>query len=284
MSKHAAAKGIRLAAFMVFFSALVSIVLPGPAHADDRDIVSGPFSLAIHGGFQDDAPTFGADARVDYLNPAANLHLFGTYDVMDASSGLGVVDNQRFGVGLALSHTIPDTANVFAGTSVINEVSDYFAQVYFGGKVKVSDNALLSASYGIGLSNEMKILKPVYNYLTAQSLDWAKAGGVVVAGNGLKGNLYYYLTDPGGRNISGLEGDVSYPVTDSLTFGINGAGDLTEEDDVDRNWRGVLYVSYSFGHQRGSVIDVALDKNNPISYPMVIRTKDTTAPSPPILE
>lgn len=264
----------------IFLFTVVCMVMllfrPGPAASEDRQIVSGPYSLSLHGGALNDSGTFGADARVDFLNPVLNVHLFGSYDLMDASSGLGTVDSQRYGAGFALSHTYPGKANVFVGTAFINELSEYFGHVYFGGKVKVSQTTLLSASYGVGLGPNRNIGK-LTRYLTAQSVDWGKVGAVYVTPSGFKTNLYYYLTDPGGENISGLEGEASYPVTDSVTFGVNGSVDLTEKSNIDRDWKGYAFVAYAFGSQKGTPIDVALDKNSPIAYPKVLRATGSRA-------
>jgi hypothetical protein len=120
----------------------------------------------------------------------------------------------------------------------------------------------------------MKITKNLTKFLTAKSANWAKAGAVYVAPGGIKTNLYYYLIDPGGVNISGLEGEVSYFATESISVGVTGSGDFTTETDLDRNWSAQAFVAYAFGSQKGALIDVALDKNNPIAYPFVMRPSD----------
>lgn len=263
----------------VFLSILFTVLLllqTNPACSQERQITSGPYSLSVHGGSLDDSAAIGVDGRVDFLNPVLNLHLFGSYDLMDASSGLGAVDSQRYGAGFALSHTYPGKANVFVGTAFINELSEYFGHLYLGGKAKVSETTLLSASYGFGLGPDRNIGE-LSRYLTAQSVDWGKLGAIYVAPTGFKTNLYYYLTDPGGENISGLEGEVSYPITDSVTVGVTGSADLTEKDSIDRDWKGYAFVTYAFGTQKGAPIDVALDKNSPIAYPRVLRTVGTRA-------
>ena len=89
----------------------------------------------------------------------------------------------------------------------------------------------------------------------------------MVAPNGLKTNLSYYLTDLGGLNISGIEGEVSYPVTDAVSLGVNGGADLTTKTGVDKNWRSYILLAYSFGGQKGAPMDMALDKNSPVIYP-----------------
>ncbi|MBI5587904.1 MAG: hypothetical protein HY889_06005 [Deltaproteobacteria bacterium] len=247
------------------------------AASEDAQTVSGPYSLSIRGGSTSDSGTIGVDARTDFINPVLNFHLFGTYDLMDASSGMGVVDSQRYGAGFALSHTYTGKANVFIGTSFVNEMDKYFGHAYLGGKFKASDEILLSASYGVGLGPDKQITKKRTRFLSAQSVDWGKLGAVYVRPDGIKTNIYYYITDPGGKNISGLEGEASYPVTDSLAIGINGSGDLSTKADVDRDWRGFLFLTYAFGSQKGTPIDVALDKNSPVAYPKVIRTVGSRA-------
>lgn len=261
--------------FTVFCTVML-FVKPGPAASEDRQIVSGPYSLSLRGGALNDSGTIGADGRVDYLNPVLNVHIFGSYDLMDASSGLGAVDSQRYGAGFALSHTYPGKANVFVGTAFINELSEYFGHVYFGGKLKVSETTLLSASYGVGLGPNRNIGK-LTKFLTAQSVDWGKVGAAYVTPSGFKTNLSYYLTDPGGENISGLEGEASYPVSDSVSVGVNGSVDLTEKSTIDRDWKGYAFVTYAFGSQKGTPIDVALDKNSPIAYPKVLRVTGSRA-------
>lgn len=247
-----------------------------PAFSEGRQIVSGPLSFTIRGGGQSDSATIGLDGRIDYLNPILNTHIFGTYDLLDSGKGIGEIDNQRYGAGLALSHTFTGMVNIFAGTAFINEMSEYFGHVYLGGKVKVTDFALISGSYGYGFEDEMElVIKDTSRYLIAKSADWAKLGVVLAAQNGLKANLYYYLTDPGDQNISGVEGEVSYPVTDSITVGINGSSDLTTKTELENNWKAYLFLTYAFGQQKGSPIDVALDKNNPTVYPMIVRTNKT---------
>lgn len=259
---------------VLLFTVICTIALligAGPARGESRQIGSGPLSLSLHGGATNDSPTIGADGRIDLLNPTLNVHLFGTFDVMDASRGLGQVDNHRYGAGLAVSHTYPGKANIFAGTAFINELNEYFAHIYAGGKAKVSETMLLSASYGFGLGPDMAIGK-LTKYLTAKSADWGKLGMVYVRPDGFKTNLYYYLTDPGGENISGLEGEVSYPVTDSVRLGVNGRVDLTDKDTLDRDWKTYGFITYAFGSQKGTPIDVALDTNTPVAYPMIVRT------------
>lgn len=259
--------------FIVICTAML-LFMPGPAASEDRQLVSGPYSLSLHGGALDDTGVIGADGRLDFLNPKLNVHVFGTYDLVDAGSGIGKVNAQRYGAGLALSHTYSRKANVFVGTAIMNELNEYFGQVYLGGKVKVSDTTLLSASYGFAVGPERQIGQQT-RFLKGRAMDWGKVGAVYVRPSGFKTNLYSYLTDPGGENIAGLEGEVSYPFTDSITAGVNGSVDLTEKSNVNRDWKSLAFVTYAFGAQKGAPIDVALDKNSPISYPRIKRTTGT---------
>ena len=257
---------------LLYLSLILSVLmLPVIVNAGSGDIISGPYSLTIRGGGQNDSASMGIDVRADYLNPLLNLHLFGTYDQLDGGSSIGEVKNNRYGAGLAISHTYLGKANAFIGTSFINELDETFGHAYVGGKLKVSDNALISASYGVGFGDEKKIIRNSSWLFLAEAADWLKLGGVLVANNGLKANLYYYLTGPGDENISGVDGEISYPVTDSIIIGLRGSADLTDKEDIDKNWQSYLFLTYSFGTQKGSRIDVALDKNNPVEYPKIIR-------------
>ena len=53
---------------------------------------------------------------------------------------------------------------------------------------------------------------------------------------------------------------------------MNGRVDLTDKDTLDRDWKTYGFITYAFGSQKGTPIDVALDTNSPIAYPMVVRT------------
>jgi hypothetical protein len=239
--------------------------------------------LSIRGGGQSDSGSLGFDARADHLNPFLNLHLFGTYDLLDAGAGIGKINNQRYGAGLALSHTFPGMANIFAGSAFVNELGENFGHAYLGGEIKVTDYALISGSYGFGVGNEKRINLSGTQYILAESADWTKLGVVLVAQNGMKTNLYYYLTDPGNQNISGIEGELSYPLTESVTMGIKGSSDLTRKTGLDKNWTSYFFLTYAFGGQKGRYIDVALDNNSPVAYPMIIRrhksASSSTSPS-----
>ena len=263
-------------AYVSFLAVLILAVfalpaLPAFSESGNREVNGGPYSLTVRGGAESDSAALGLDGRLDLLNPILNFHAFATYDQIEASSGIGAVDTQRYGVGLAISHTYPGVANVFVGTAVINELNEYFGHAYIGGKLKVRHNALVSGSYGFGLGPDKEVTKKLTRFLTAESVDWGKVGVTLVGLNGSKANVNYYLTDPGGENISGLEGELSHPVTDNITVGVSGGSDLSDKSDIDRSWRGFLFLAYSFGSQRGSVIDLALDKNSPVAYPHVIR-------------
>ncbi len=258
-----------------FLTLLTVFMLPLISWADPngRQIVSGPYSLSVRGGAENSSAALGFDGRVDYLNELLNIHLFGTFDWLSAGSGEGAIDNKRYGAGFALSHTFAKQANIYAGTSMSREMGENFGHAYLGGKVKVTDFALLSASYGFGFGPERSVINPdaPTTYVGAEAKDWFKTGVVLVEGHGLKANAYYVLTDPGNLQSSGVEGELSYPILDNLTIGINGSRDLTSKGNLDRNWRSFAFVTYAFGSQKGSPIDVALDKNQPSEYARIHR-------------
>lgn len=254
--------------------------MPSSVSAQERQINGGPYSLTLRGGAQGDSPGIGFDLRADYINPLLNLHLFGTYDLFDASSQIGDVDSQRFGAGLAVSHTYPRKANVYAGTSMINELGEYFGHVYVGGKVKASDTMLLTGSYGLGISNQKAVTKALARFTTAEAANWVRAGFTLIEPNGLKASLNYYITDPTGLDISGIDGAISYPVTDFWTLGVNAGVDIRARSDIDRNWSSYAFMTYSFGARMGTPFEVALDRNSPAVYPIVLRTLNPSASSP----
>ncbi|RJP22386.1 MAG: hypothetical protein C4529_05620 [Deltaproteobacteria bacterium] len=248
-----------------------------PAEEAGRQIVSGPVSFTVRGGGESDSGMIGVDGRVDYLTRLINLHLFGTYEFLDSGGGIGEVDNQRYGGGIAFSHTYPGKANAFVGTAFIRELGDNFGHAYLGGKVKLSDYALLSGTYGFGFGDVKQVQSAASTFLAAESVDWIKAGFVLVGSNGVKLNLYYHMTDPSDRQISGFDGEFSYPIHDDLTIGLSGAADLESKENIETNWRSSLFLTYAYGAQKGSPIDVALDKNNPIEYPRVLRAAASPA-------
>jgi hypothetical protein len=243
----------------------------GGAVAQDRQIASGPYSMTLRGGGQDNAGTVGVDLNADYLNPFLNVHLFGVYDALDTSSSIGQVDNKRYGAGVAVSHTYPGRANIFIGAATLHELNEYFAHAYMGVQVKTSDSVLVGGSYGVGFGNEKSIIKAGVKEGTAESADWGKLGVTWVAESGVKANLNYYLTDPGDLNISGLEAGLSFPMTDTLTLGFTGGGDLTTKTGVEKNWQSYLKLTYAFGGRKGNPIDVALEQGSPAIYPVVVR-------------
>lgn len=265
---------------IIFLATIVTTLFfsyPGIAAPGDRQITSGPYSLTIRPGAENNSEALGFDGRIDYLNPLVNVHLFGTYDWLNAGRGEGEIDNKRYGAGAAVSHTYARKANAFLGTAFIRELGDTFGHAYVGGKLKVADYALLSASYGFGFGHAKEISKITSRLLAAESVDWLKAGVVLVNRNGWKANAYYTLTDPGDLRLSGVEGEVSYPVLDSVFAGVNGSCDLTRKTDLERNWRAFAFLTYAFGEQKGSPIDVALDKNNPAEYPRIVKKLVKTA-------
>lgn len=269
-----------LALFFVFI--LFTMGIAESAGAEDRQIVTGPFSFSVRGGAENNSEAVGFDGRIDYLNPFLNFHAFATYDWLNAGRGAGEIDNKRYGAGVALSHTYNKKANAFMGTAFIRDFGESFGHAYVGGKVKVADHALFSGAYGFGFGNEKEVRKLTGIRITAESADWLKTGFVLATPSGWKANAYYYLTDPGDLNISGIEGELSYALLDSLTIGLGGSRDLTEKTDQIRNWRAFLSLTYAIGDQKESLIDLALDKNNPVEYPRIVRVmKKEAAPSTP---
>ena len=247
-------------------AAAVGTTLQGSAK-----VANGPYSMTLRGGGQDNAGSVGLDLNADYLNPFLNVHLFGAYDGLDTSSRIGQVDSKRYGGGLALSHTYPGRANVFIGAATMHELNEYFAHAYLGVQVKTSDTVLLNGSYGVGFGNEKSIIKAGAKLGTAESADWGKIGVTLVGDSGVKVNLNYYLTDPGDLHISGLEAGLSIPVTDTLTMGVTGGGDLNTKTGVEKNWRSFFTLTYAFGGRTGNPIDVALEQGSPAVYPVVVR-------------
>ncbi|OGW24032.1 MAG: hypothetical protein A2X59_09910 [Nitrospirae bacterium GWC2_42_7] len=252
---------------VAIFLSLFIFAAPGNVFCQD-EVVSGPFSLTILGGAQNDSLFGGVEGRVDYLNPVLNVHVSGFYNGLDASRGMGRIDNQRYGAGVAVSHTYPGKANAFLGTAFVNELGRNLAHVYAGGKYKMTDNLLLSGAYGKGFGGEREYEKDdtVINY---EASDWLKFGVVFVPMNNLKANFYVYDNSPFEKNIYGLEGEVSYNLNDSVAVGVRGMSDLASKSELDKNWTAAAFVTYSFGGQKGKLIDVALEKNNPIAYPRV---------------
>ena len=105
---------------LILILAFVILSIPKVAESEGRLINSGPYSITLRGGANSDSAALGLDAGANFLDPVLNFHLFGTYDVLNASNGIGEVDNQRFGAGFAFSKTYPDKANVFVG-HVLNQ-------------------------------------------------------------------------------------------------------------------------------------------------------------------
>lgn len=245
--------------------------------AADRQIVSGPYSFSVRAGGENNSESLGFDARVDYLTKMINLHLLGTYDLMNASRGLGEIDNQKYGAALALSHTFAGTANAYAGTAFVRELGENFGHAYVGGKLKVADYALLSAAYGFGFGNVKEIRKVTSRFVGAEAVNWLKAGMILANSQGGKANIYYTLTDPGDLNISGIEGEISYPFLDFLTAGVRGNVDMTTKTDVWKNWSSFAFLTYAFGNQKGNPIDVALEKNNPLVMPVILKKNIASA-------
>jgi len=263
-------QNLRLLSLSLLAALLLAFPLSGWG-GDDRELASGPFSLTVRGGAVNDSAALGFDGRMDYLNRLLNLHLFGTVDILDGGHGEGKIDTARYGGGIAFSHTYAKTANIYVGTSIIREMEKNFGHIYLGGKIKLTDFALLSASYGFGFDKVKRVKSFTSSYLSGEAVDWFKLGGVLVSGQGLKANAYYHMADPANQRISGVDGEISYAVLDNLSIGVNGSYDITERANQSQNWRSALFVTYAFGGQSGSPINIALDKNNPVEYPQVIR-------------
>jgi hypothetical protein len=261
---------VRLLSLFLVLATLLALPISGWG-ADDRQLTSGPFSVSMRGGMVNNSAALGVDGRVDYLTRNINLHLFGTFDWLDAGNGEGEISNTRYGGGFALSHTYGRLANVFAGMSMLREMDENLGHAYFGGKLKLTDYALLSAAYGFGFGAAKETQKYASTFVSVEAVDWLKVGGVLVSGQGMKANVYYHLTDPANERISGVDGELSYALLNNLTVGANGSYDITNHTNQERNWRTSLFVTYAFGSQKGSPIDIALDKNNPTEYPQVIR-------------
>jgi hypothetical protein len=75
---------------LVLFFGLMFFLQPRQAASEAEQVVSGPFTLSIHAGAYSDSAAVGADARADFLNPALNVHLFGTADQLDTSWALKI--------------------------------------------------------------------------------------------------------------------------------------------------------------------------------------------------
>ena len=65
---------------------------------------------------------------------------------------------------------------------------------------------------------------------------------------------------------------ISYPVTDSVTLGVSGGVDIRTRGNIDRNWNSYAFMTYSFGARMGTPFEVALDRNSPVIYPVILRT------------
>lgn len=94
---------------------------------------------------------------------------------------------------------------------------------------------------------------------------------MLVNSRGLKANAHYTLTDPGDLNLSGVAGEISYPILDSLTAGVPGNADLTTQEGMWRNWSAFAFLTYAYGSQKGNPIDVALDKNQSAESPYIVK-------------
>lgn len=272
----------RITCSTVLTSLLLLFMFVAPANVFCQDeVISGPFSLTVLGGAHNDSAFGGVEGRFDYLNPTLNVHVFGMYEALDAGNGVGEIDNQRYGAGVAVSHTYPGKANAFLGTAFTNELGKNLAHAYVGGKYKLSQSMFLSGSYGKGFGGERTFEKNEKEISYGAS-DWLKFGAVFVPMDKLKANIYAYVNAPFERNIYGLESELSYYIMDSVAVGVRGMSDLATKHELDRNWRAALFMTYSFGGQKGKLIDVALEKNNPIAFPSAMIFKHKK--SQPLME
>ena len=212
------------------FAVICTVMLlcrPGQAVSGNHPATSGPHSLFVHNSAANDPATLNANGWVDLNNPVLNVQLFDTYGIINASHGIKLIENQRYRVALALADTSPRKSNAFFETDFLNEISESVAHIYASRKIPVSQTMLLS-------------------------VDWDRLGAIYMAPTGFKTTLYYYLSDLGGDNISGFEGEVSYPVTDSVRIGIKGTADLSQRSAFDRNWKSFAFLTYAFGSQKGT--------------------------------
>jgi len=268
---------VMLVCALVAGAVATSAPVPAFAESPGRQLVGGPYSLTIRGGGENSSGALGVDARYDRFDSLVNVHLFGAFTLLEDDRGIGAIDDRKFGAGLAFSHTYPGRANAFVGTAVLREGDETFGHVYLGGKWKLNDFSILSGAYGFGLGNEKVLRRNGVAVSLAESADWLKAGLVLVNRDGWKANAYYVLTDPGDLKISAVEGEISYPVLNFLTVGVNGNRDLNEKSGSIRNWKGFLFATYAYGDRKQSPIDMALERNNPAEYPRVVRR--TVAPA-----
>jgi len=193
---------------------------PGPASCESLRVAGDPHAI-----FQHNNATGGWSSRTDTNNPVLNVRIFDTYNIIDASHGVALADNPSYRVALALTQTTPQKANTFFETDFLNELGESVANIYANRKVKVSQTMLIS-------------------------VDWDRLGAVYMAPTGFKTTLFYYLSDLGGDNISGFEGELSYPVSDSVRIGVKGKADISKRSALDRDWKSFAFVTYAFGSEK----------------------------------
>lgn len=263
----------RLSVILLIIAGLFACFAPAVYAADQ--IVSGPFSLTVNSGARNDSGYIGLEGRLDYLNPVINFHAVALYDILDSHQGMGAIDTERYGAAVALSHTYAKKANAYIGFSLLNEMGHNFTHAYMGGKLKLTDHFIASAAFGIGFGPE-HFIDPNNDGLgiLAEAENWVKVGGIYVFDNALKTNLYAYMNSVGQDNIFGVEGQISYPLTEALTIGLRGMTDIGRRHNSDTNFNVTAFLTYAYGSQKGTVIDVALEKNNPISFPTPVVEND----------
>ncbi|GEM_PF-3397853 len=262
---------------------LALAVLISPAVAENGDISDSPWNFSLKAGGQDGSSSLGFEFRYDTIHPGMNFHIFGRYDALEDNRGLGAIDDRKYGGGLAFSKTLPDKANYFLGGSFLGEGDESFSQVYLGGKWKLSDSALLAGSYGFGLGDEKELLRTSTLSYTGEAVDWLRVGGEWFLRGGEEIDFHYRLTDPGGENIHGIDGQLTQVVRGTILLGLRGDVDLTEKDGVGRNWSGFFFVAFQPGSGRTGRVRLGINRNDVVSYPRILRRVRATAPSAPPL-
>lgn len=197
---------------------LTPLCRPGAAAAGSGKLANSPYPLTPGA-----TKSPNTSSAASFLSPVLDVQFFVTGNTPDASGALS--DNPRFGAGLDLPHGYPGKADIFGGTDFLNELSESLAIIYNSRNIRVTKTMLVS-------------------------VDWGKLGMVYATPERFKAALYYYVSDPGSDNISGFEGEVSYPVGNSLRVGLTGRGDLSKRSDFDRDWKGFAFMTYAFDSQK----------------------------------
>lgn len=203
------------------------LLRPGPAASEGLQTTGSANSLSLNDGAADGPAAIGPDNKAGPFSPVLNVRFFGAYDITGAYHRLALIDNQRYWARFSLTRTPPAKPDVFFETDFMNELSEYITGIYANRNLKLSEAMLIS-------------------------VDWGRLGAAYVTPAGLKTTLYYYFSVPRGENISGFEGEVSYPVTDSVRLGVKGRAGLSKDSDQDRDWKSFAFVTYAFGSQKGA--------------------------------